>query len=361
MSGTAGRHATPGIHHRVADHTATGALRELLEYHRLSYAREPLSEGAIFGLSGALDLRLRIGERPAAIVDLDGRAESLEIDLCRHIGLRADWCETDDPDAGWELLSLALDAGRPTLVRVDVGELDYQAECRHDTRHAIVVTAYDDQAAVARVLDGRFPDPQRCGLSSLAAARASRGEPAPARHGALRLRPAGSLTRPSAAIRAAIARAVHNMRRPRRVDQPDVCRGLDAIDALATTWPRLPQIAGPGLAQTLRALRLSIRDSSNGGTLYRSLQARFEHDGAAVLGSARLGQTALICDDLVDAWRTFAAVIDDEDADRGHAVAAHGWTASAHSSTAMSRAWKRTWRRADEPSPSYRLSQTGHR
>lgn len=108
------------------------------------------------------------------------------------------------------------------------------------------------------------------------------------------------------------------MRRPRRADRPDVRCGLDAIDTLASARPRLPEITGPGLAPSLNALRLRVRD---GGALYRSLQARFEHDAAAVLGSAQLGQTALVCDDLVDAWRGFAAAIDDEDAERGHTVA----------------------------------------
>lgn len=308
-----------GVHHRVADHAATGSLRDLLEHHRLSYAPEPLSEGTIFGLSGALDLRLTIGERPAAMLDLDGRAPSLEIDLCRHIGLGAEWWETDDRASAWEMLALELDAGRPTLLRADVAELDYHAERRHDTRHAIVVTGYDSAAGIARVLDGRFPDQQRCSLSSLAAARASCGTPAPARHGLLRLSPGDPLAAPRPAISAAVARVVHNMRRARHMDQPEIRCGLDAIDALAIAWPSLPETAGPDLARTLRELCLRIRDG-NGGTLYRSLQARFEHDAAALLGSAQLGRTALVCDDLVDAWRTFAAAIDDEDADRAHTV-----------------------------------------
>ncbi|MEJ7825832.1 MAG: BtrH N-terminal domain-containing protein [Solirubrobacteraceae bacterium] len=320
MSGATTQRASADVHHRVADHAATGSLRDLLEYHRLSYAPEPLSEGTIFGLSGALDLRLRIGEQPAAMLDLDGRATSLEIDLCRHIGLRAEWCETDDYASGWEMLALELDAGRPTLLRADVGEIDYHAERRHDTRHAIVVTGYDSATGVATVLDGRFPDQQQCSLSSLAAARASRGVPAPARHGLLRLRPGDPLAAPRPAIRAAVARVVHNMRRARRMDQLEIRCGLDAIDALATAWPRLPETAGPDLARTLQKLCQRIRDGANGGTLYRSLQARFEHDAAALLGSAQLGRTALVCDDLVDAWRTFAAAIDDEDADRAHTV-----------------------------------------
>jgi hypothetical protein len=62
-------------------------------------------------------------------------------------------------------------------------------------------------------------------------------------------------------------------------------------------------------------VRFRIRDGGAGGALYRSLQARFLHDAAALLGSPALGHAALVCDDLADAWRTLAAAIDEDDAD----------------------------------------------
>ncbi len=313
MNGATAQRGAAGLHHRVADHAASGALRDLLAHHRLSYAPEPLSEGTIFGLSGALDLSLRIGEAARPVIELDGRTASLEIDLCRHLGMPSQWCETDDPAAGWEILSIELKEGRPTVLRADVAELDYHPERRHDTRHAIVVTGYDAQAGTLSVLDGRFPDPQRCTLAALAAARASCACAAPVRHGLLRLTPGPRLAEPRQAITAAVSRVVRSMRRARN--------GLGAIDALASVWPRLPEITGSCFAQTLVDVRLQIRDSATGGALCRSLQARFEHDAAAMLGSPKLGQAALVCDDLVDAWRTFASALDDEDAVRAHTVA----------------------------------------
>ena len=304
--------------HRVAEHAASGALRDLLEHHRASYAPEPLSEGAIFGFSGALALSVRLPASALPEVDIDGRAMSLELDACRHLGLEAHWCATDDPGAGWETLRRELEAGEPTLLRADVGELDYHDDRRHDTRHAIVATGCDVQAGVVWVLDRRFADPQRCALSSLAAARASRGWPEPARHGLLRVRRPDRLAEPRAAVAAALTRVVHSMRAPNREGPANVSHGLAAIDALAAAWPRLPQLAGPRLAQTLQTLRYRIREGGTGGAMYRSLQARFEHDAAALLGSAQLGRAALVCDDLADAWRAFAAFAD-EDPVRAHA------------------------------------------
>jgi hypothetical protein len=68
-------------------------------------------------------------------------------------------------------------------------------------------------------------------------------------------------------------------------------------------------------------VRLRIRDGGTGGALYRSLQARFLHDAAALLGAPQLGQAALVCDDLADAWRTLAGALDEEDPEVAHRVA----------------------------------------
>jgi hypothetical protein len=309
-----------GFCHRVAEHAASGALRDLLEHHRLSYAPEPLSEGAIFGFSGALDLRVLIGRSAIPAIDLDGRAPTLEDELCRHLGIDARWHATSDAVAGWETLRALLAAGRPTLVRADPAALDYRAGARHDTRHAVVATRFDDGAGVVWVADGSFPEPQACSRRSLAVARASQAWPQPARHGLLQIAAAPQrLADPRVAVAAALERVVRAMRRPPRCDHPHMRTGLAAADALAAAWRGLPDVAGGSLGATLAALRWRIRGGT-GGALYRSLQARFLHDAAALLGSPQLGQAALVCDDLADTWRTLAAAIDSEDARLAHRV-----------------------------------------
>ncbi|MEA2189043.1 MAG: hypothetical protein QOK16_4054 [Solirubrobacteraceae bacterium] len=310
-----------GFQHRVAAHAASGALRDLLEHHHLSYSPEPLSEGAVFGLSGALDLRVRIAATAVPAIDLDGRTPSLEIELCRHLGLAADWCATDDARAGWELLHAELGSGYPTLVRADVGALNYRDAHCHDTRHAIVVTSYDPEAGVVWVADQCFPDPQRCTLNALAAARRSDGWPRPTRHALLRMRPPSRLGDPRKAIAAGLTRTVRSMRDPSVCEHPNERAGLAAIDAIDATWPQLPEMTGSALGQTLAALRFRIRDGGTGGALYRSLHARFLHDAAALLGSPQLGQAALHCDDLADAWRALADALHDDDPYLAHRAA----------------------------------------
>ena len=321
MSTVAARSASTRFHHRVADHAASGALRDVLEHHRASYAPEPLSEGAVFGFSGAFALSVRMARGAVPAIDLDGRAHSLELDACRHLGLEAEWHATDDAAAGWERLRRELDDGYPVLLRADIAELDYHRGLPHDTRHAIVVTACDVQAGFAVVVDTCFADPQRCTLASLASARASRGWPEAARHGLLEVRRPARLAEPKVAVRAALERVVHTMRNPQRSGHPHVRSGLAALNALVAAWPQLPELAGPRLGQTLAAQRFRIRDGGTGGALYRSLQARFEHDAAALLGSLELGRAALLCDGLADAWRAFAAALDDDHAIYAHAVA----------------------------------------
>ncbi|MEA2194457.1 MAG: hypothetical protein QOG42_891, partial [Solirubrobacteraceae bacterium] len=129
------------------------------------------------------------------------------------------------------------------------------------------------------------------------------------------------LADPHATVAAALARVVEAMRRPRRPDHPYARAGLDAADALAAAWPGLPDAAGGRLGPTLDALRFRIRDGGSGGALYRSLQARFLHEAAALLGSAQLGHAALVCDDLADAWRALAGSIDGDDPAFAHRVA----------------------------------------
>jgi hypothetical protein len=310
------------VRHRVSEHAATGALRDLLEHYRLSYAPEPLSEGAVFGFSGALDLRVRIAGPAIPTVDLGGRSPTLELELCHHLGIDAHWRATSNPVTGWDTLRSQLDAGRPTLVRADRALLDYRDGAPHDTRHAVLALTYDDTGDAIWVTDGSFPEPQRCSLGSLAAARGSQSWPEPAHHGLLQI--GGHKQRladPRAAVAAALLRVVRAMRRPPRSDHPHVRTGLTAADALAAAWPGLPELAGKHLASTFDALRFRIRDGGTGGALYRSLQARFLHEAAALLGSPQLSHAALVCDDLADAWRTLAAVIDDDDADLAHRVA----------------------------------------
>ena len=315
-TGAPGPVRVAGFRHRVGAHSASGALRDMLEHHALSYAPEPLAEGTVFGLSGALDLQVRIAPDTDDVLALDGRGPSLEGPLCRHLGLSGELLTTDDPAEGWDRVRSELEAGRPVLVRADAAELDYLGDEGHDARHAIVITGHDPAEGLVWVADPRFPEPQRCSLGSLARARL------PVRHALLALHAPHRLADPRAAIGAALRRTARSLRGgTREAPESGVLTGLEAIDVLAARWDELPGLAGPRLAQTLRALHFAVRGAGTGGALFRSLQARFEHDAAALLKTPELSRAALVCDDLADAWRGLASATRGADAAAGHRVA----------------------------------------
>jgi len=207
-------------------------------------------------------------------------------------------------------------------VRADLRALDYREDERHDTRHAIVVAGYDNDAGVACVADQGFAEPQHCSLAALARSRASQWGAEPVRHAMLALRPRRQLADPRDATAAALRRVIATMRGSGKLPTfPNVHSGLDGIDALAGGWSLLPEMAGSRLGETLAALRFRIGGGGTGGALYRSLQARFLHEAAALLGASQLGRGALICDDLADAWRALAGAVAERDAELAHRVA----------------------------------------
>ena len=70
---TAARRVEIPLPHRRAGHCGSGALRDLLEFHGLSWTAEPLSEGMVFGLGAGLGFAyVELPEHGAA--DLPRRA-----------------------------------------------------------------------------------------------------------------------------------------------------------------------------------------------------------------------------------------------------------------------------------------------
>ena len=102
--------------HRRAGHCGSGAYRDLLEFHGLSWGPEPLSEGMAFGLGAGLGFAY-VGlpgvDPPLYMV---GRTADLERDVCEHLGIGLDMRQTDDRAEGWAWLKAELDAVPPVEV-----------------------------------------------------------------------------------------------------------------------------------------------------------------------------------------------------------------------------------------------------
>ena len=293
--------------HRKAGHCGSGAFRDLLEFHQLSWTGEPMSEAMVFGLSGGLGCfyyELPDMDPPLYLV---GRTGGLEQGVCDHLEIGLDLRRTDDGDEAWDWLRDELDAGRPTMVNADIRELDYLRVKLSNTMHDIVVTGYDEADGVALIADNDRDEIQRCALESLARARGSHGFPGPSRHATWVMRFPERLPEPRVVVDRALLRAVVNMR-----DEGETLAGagqgsgLDHLERFAAGYGRWPEVFGDRLERALKGLWVFIVKAGTGGAMFRSLQAGFLRVAVELLGDSSLDAAAGVYDELSAEWLALA-------------------------------------------------------
>lgn len=302
--------------HAKAGHCGSGSYRDLLEFHGLSWGPEPLSEGACFGLGGGLGFAYVEIPAMSTPIYMVGRTAGLETDVCTHLGIDLDMRQTDDPDEGWAWLRAELDAGLPTMVWADIGELEYLRVRLRMTMHDIVVCGYDEAEGFALIADNDREEIQRCSLKSLARARNSQSFPAPNRHATWVMRFPDDLPEPAAAIRPAIGVSVANMRAGGAglLSDSHAPMGLTGVEAFAASYPAWPETFGDKLEGALRGLRAFVVKAGTGGALFRSLHAEFLHDASALLGGdTQLARGAAIYDELAERWAALGALVQSGD------------------------------------------------
>lgn len=308
--------------HRRAGHCGSGALRDLLEYHQLSWGPEPLSEGMVFGLGGALGFswfELPQMEPPIYLV---GRTADLERNLCDHLGIGLDFRQTENPGEAWDWVREALDRGEPTMVWADIKELDYLRVRMHNTMHDIVVVGHDEGERIAWIADNDRDELQRCSLESLARARNSNAFPSPNRHGTWLMRFPSRLSDPAEAVRRALRCAVTNMREG-GPELPHMPRsfGLAGVEAFARSYSTWPERLADGLGAALRGLGVFIVKAGTGGAMFRSLHAGFLADAAALLDHRALEVAAKLYAELAATWVALAHAATSGDDPRGNHAA----------------------------------------
>ncbi|MEA2426964.1 MAG: hypothetical protein QOF37_592 [Thermoleophilaceae bacterium] len=299
--------------HRKAGHCGSGAFRDLLEFHGLSWDAEPLSEAMVFGLSGGLGCfyyELPDMDPPLYLV---GRTGGLERSVCRHLGIDLDLRRTDNGGEAWRWLRDELDAGHPTMVNADIHELDYLRVKLSNTMHDIVVTGYDQDEGVALIADNDREEIQRCSLESLARARASNGFPGPSRHATWVMRFPDRLPDPRIAVAGALRRAVANMREDgEALAGIGPGTGLDHVDLFARSYARWPELFGDRTPGALRGLWVFIVKAGTGGAMFRSLQAGFLREASELLGDARVARAAGVYEELAGEWVALADALRSE-------------------------------------------------
>lgn len=309
--------------HRRAGHCGSGAFRDLLEFHGLSWTDAPLTEGMAFGLGSGLGFAYVELEEIEPPIYLVGRTAGLERDTCAHLGIDLDLRQTDDEDEGWRWLREELEAGRPTMVWADIGELEYLNVRLRMTMHDIVVCGYDESEGIAFIADNDRDEIQRCSLPALARARNSQAFPAPNRHGTWVMDFPSALPDARRVIEEAVRGAVDNMRDggPSLLDS-GAPMGLDAAAAIEAAFPAWPERFGERLPSALRGLRTFVVKAGTGGALFRSLHAEFLRDAAGLLEDDGLADAAAVYGELSLAWVAAAEASAGEDAVGAHAAAA---------------------------------------
>ncbi len=300
--------------HRRGGHCGSGALRDLLEYHRLDYGRGPLSEGAVFGLAGGLGFLFVEIPAMSPPLYLVGRTADLERDVCDNLGIELEVRAGDDPEEGWRWVRDEVDAGRPPMVWADIAELEYLRVRMSNTRHDIVVVGYDEAEQVVYIADNDRDEIQRCSMASLAAARGSEGFPAPNRHTTFLYDWPAALREPEQAVKLALGRAIENMHTggDALAGMPGAT-GLAGVDRFASSYPDWPEQFGEGVIPALKALWVFIVKAGTGGAMFRSLHASFLREMSELLDDPQLRHAAHIYETLAAAWLALADAAKAED------------------------------------------------
>jgi len=293
--------------HRMAGHCGSGAFRDLLEFHDLSWFDEPMSEAMAFGLGGGLGCffyELPDMNPPLYLV---GRGGGLERGVCEHLGIDLDLRRTDDPDEAWGWLRDELDSGHPTMVNADIAELDYLRVKLSNTMHDIVVTGYDADEGVALIADNDREEIQRCPIDSLQRARGSQGFPGPSHHATWVMRFPETLPDARASIESAVRSSLSNMTEGGEgLAGLDPGCGLDHIATLAASYPDWPERHGDRLGKALGGLWVFIVKAGTGGAMFRSLQAGFLRESATLLDDSGLARAADVYEQLAGEWVALA-------------------------------------------------------
>ncbi len=293
--------------HRRAGHCGSGALRDLLEFHRLDYGNGPLSEGTVFGLAGGLGFFYVENTAFRPPFYLVGRTADLERDIATNLEMGLDVRETDDSAEGWSWVLDALAAGRPPMVWADIAELEYLRVKMSNTRHDIVVVSHDPVTGVAWIADNDREELQPCSLESLAAARTSIGFPGPNRNTTFVYDWPDQLPDPRTAFERALRRAIENMTsNAASVGGLHGGSGLAGVDAFAAGYGEWPTTFGDRLDSALSGLRVFIVKAGTAGAMFRSLHAGFFREFAQLLGDAEVVALAEHYEELSTAWINLA-------------------------------------------------------
>jgi hypothetical protein len=253
----------PGYRHRTGSHCGSTALRNML-----AFAGVEISEEMALGLgAGACFYYVPLdGQTPSRLIA--GRVSRLEEQFLALTGSPLRMQTFADERESWTAARATVDAGFPALLLTDLFYLDHYGNSAHFPGHAVVLAGYDEE--LAYLSDTGFEQLQSTRLEHLARARHGNHPIFPLDGQMLTLPDDQSLTDPSPAAAAAIARNAEQMLEP----QLGEYEGLPALRRFAAELESWPQEL-EDWSWCARFAYQTIERRGTGGGHFRLMYSRF--------------------------------------------------------------------------------------
>lgn len=288
---------TKTFNHIPGVHCTSSALRNVLEFHGLTF-----SEAMVFGLGSGMTISYM--NMRGADPMFGGRNHKYEKTLFENLGIDYIIYTSNDKKEGWLRLKSWLDRGIPSAINVEMHYLDYRGlyEDFYFGMHGVVVTGYDDQ--MAYIADTELRDIQALNINQFHRSRSST-------HNRW-LDPRNMIFEINAVpdkvdMKEVITRAVNHQgkvlsKRSGLMRFMGIHGGIGAIDKFANDLPSWLDLDREQLELQCQLAKGYISDYGTGGGMFRLLYSRFLRECSEILADSQLDDLAALYLSIGEKW-----------------------------------------------------------
>ena len=288
-----------GYKHKIGSHCSSTLLRNILSSNGLD-----ISEELCFGIGAGLGFIYRKAFNPPYYFVL-GRSDDIEEKVCFFLGGMALKYTTDDNNRAWYEAKKLIQNNEPVLINVDASHLSY---LRHKFNlfdnvryggHRALITAYDEDAQIARLADYLWNEPQNVSLKELEQSRASKTGQTPPENLFYTFLFPKEFAPLEQAVRGGIKLNVNAMLNP----WYEVL-GLPGLKKFCERVVHWPKFMNTDLVKTNAYMTYMMTEVvGTGGGNFRRLYSRFLREAQEVLKDGRLERPAKLYAELGRLWK----------------------------------------------------------